>query len=876
MPTPPQSFPGAPLPRPHHGWSLDHGLSLAAHYMRDLSVSTPLFALAVLLTLCLLISSRIPGPYPGFSLTLVGLGFCLAALSLRSPCGVAVSSLLLYVAAAFFFLFYSRLDADFPNPAALSRWTDQPRPEYASRDDVQIAARVREKPERPSPSSVPSWSREPRVGFIVDVEFLSWPGHRQTSSGALWLRCPGTPEDYPAGKLLRARGKLRSIPVAMNPGEAAPMAYLVRKGVSGMFDCREAPLVEIAEGSIWDTGGWSLQRLVSPLKDWATARLGYLLEGEDTGLAEALLLGNTRAVERSEWEKFRKTGTIHALAISGQHLVVAGSIIYWLLALMRTGQTVNLLLSTAFVIVYALITGAQPSAVRASIMVAAFCAAVLLNRKTPAANILCLAWILIALIQPADLTSAGCQLSFLAVLLLDGWQRWRLRERAPLAETASDPEQILQRLEQSLRPWWRKAWDAGLRVLGESYLVNAWVWCGLCPLIWWHTGLISLSALLLGPPIALCCTAALVSGMLAVLLPIPFLDRLLAFAANRFLDWTRFLADIGEDLPLSWLYRPPPPLWFLAIWLVFIVLVLVPRRTLMTKRLSFLAFSSLLLAISYLPIRWAPQQLLIHVLAVGHGTAVLIEEPQGRVVLYDAGSLVSGDLTGKLISQVLWHKNIKHLDEIILSHADTDHLNAVSMLLERFSVGKLSMGPSFRKRDDKQAAEFREKMIQKGVAMDTIARGSISGNEVVYSVLHPEPDDENPRTQNLGSLVIAIEHFGKTVLLTGDLEPPATQRLLGQENLPKNLLAMMAPHHGSPAANPDYLWRRFSPRLVFSSEGEESRRTRAPGGALAKEIPLWKTSEKGMITLKVGPKTARATAYATAEIMALENLRANE
>ncbi len=180
------------------------------------------------------------------------------------------------------------------------------------------------------------------------------------------------------------------------------------------------------------------------------------------------------------------------------------------------------------------------------------------------------------------------------------------------------------------------------------------------------------------------------------------------------------------------------------------------------------------------------------------------------------------------------------------------------------------MGPSFRKRDDAAAVDFGKKMARARVALKTIARGPITEEGGgVSAVLPPEPGDENPTCQNVASLVIAIEHHDKTVLLTGDLEPPSTQRFLSQPDLPKNLLAMMAPHHRSPAANPDYLWRRLAPKFLFSSEGEE-RRTRPAGGVLAKEIPVWKPQEKEIITIKFGPKTARAIAYTMGEIMIFE------
>jgi beta-lactamase superfamily II metal-dependent hydrolase len=74
----------------------------------------------------------------------------------------------------------------------------------------------------------------------------------------------------------------------------------------------------------------------------------------------------------------------------------------------------------------------------------------------------------------------------------------------------------------------------------------------------------------------------------------------------------------------------------------------------------------------------------------------------------------------------------------------------------------------------------------------------------------------------------------------------------------------MAPHHGSPSANPEKLWRRLNPGFVFSSEGDE-KRTKNPGGLWGKEIPLWKTQEKGMITIKINEQEILVKAFKTRE-----------
>ena len=63
--------------------------------------------------------------------------------------------------------------------------------------------------------------------------------------------------------------------------------------------------------------------------------------------------------------------------------------------------------------------------------------------------------------------------------------------------------------------------------------------------------------------------------------------------------------------------------------------------------------------------------------AVGHGECVLMQAPSGETLLYDAGGIGSPEYATQSIAAVLWDRGILHIDGIVLSHADTDHYNAV-------------------------------------------------------------------------------------------------------------------------------------------------------------------------------------------------------
>src|SRR5438128_7169068 len=75
-------------------------------------------------------------------------------------------------------------------------------------------------------------------------------------------------------------------------------------------------------------------------------------------------------------------------------------------------------------------------------------------------------------------------------------------------------------------------------------------------------------------------------------------------------------------------------------------------------------------------------------LAVGHGGCVVLETADGRTLLYDVGSLGGPEMTRRHLAPFLWQRGIRRIDEVFLSHADLDHFNGLTALLERFALGQ--------------------------------------------------------------------------------------------------------------------------------------------------------------------------------------------
>ena len=142
------------------------------------------------------------------------------------------------------------------------------------------------------------------------------------------------------------------------------------------------------------------------------------LDAETASTLSAALLGAETPPETVK-DRFRASGLSHLLCISGFHIAIIAWVISLLLFPMRlwtnTGR-MRYLVVAGIVWIYVGILGMPPSATRAAIMLSAYCAARLLQRRMSPFNTLALAVALMLFLQPRWIFDAGFQLSVCAVL----------------------------------------------------------------------------------------------------------------------------------------------------------------------------------------------------------------------------------------------------------------------------------------------------------------------------------------------------------------------------------------------------------------------------------------------------------------------------
>ncbi len=738
--------------------------------------------------------------------------------------------------------------------------------------DVPAAIRVRgtlaDEPDRHRPprhDPLLTMQRDATSTGVLEVSAVDGVEGWRPASGRVRLSVEGRLDDLHCGDYVEVTGRLARPDGPHNPGEWDYRAHLLDRRITADLRVKRSadPVVRLEEG--WRA---SLFGRLAMLRGWGTRALDRAVPDE-SGLATALLLGDSTALDREEWDVYVRTGVIHVLAISGQHLVVLGWFLWLVFRACGVRSRHAAWAVALFLLAYALMTGARPSAVRSAMMVCVVCGGIILRRPVIPANAFAFAWLIVLGVNPADPFTAGCQLSFLSVFaLIWGCSHWlKPRELTPVEQLIDETRGVSEKM---LR--------AALRALWQAFAISTILTVVNAPLVLAAQNVASPIAVLIGPPLIVLTSVALVAGFL-VLIASP-LGTVAAWPFARVTEWSlaacEWMVHLGDRVPGGHLYSPAPPVWWLVGFYLLVAGVVLFDGTWAKRCLAAIGVWVLFGLVVGLQPRTSDEAR-VTFLAVGHGGCVVIETPDGRVLLYDTGTTAGPDAMRRVVAPFLWGRGIGRIDEVFLSHADLDHFNGLPELLRRFPVGRVTMTPTFADKESPGVAAVLAALERHAVPRRTVVAGErFSAGEVTFDVLHPPP--VGPRgNENARSLVLLMRHEGHTVLLTGDLEGEGQVLVTARPVAPVDV--MLAPHHGAKNANapkgspekpePGAMAAWARPKLVVSSQrvGTPTDHLRASysgvGGA------VWDTPTAGAVTVRSHATGVIAEAFRTGEVRVL-------
>ncbi|WP_369997193.1 ComEC/Rec2 family competence protein [Winogradskyella sp.] len=208
--------------------------------------------------------------------------------------------------------------------------------------------------------------------------------------------------------------ELQTIQKPLNPHQFDYSKYLELKQVYHQLYLKQSELFLVLDSKT------SIYGLADQLRTTINEKLIEAGFADDTlSIINALLLGQRQTIDKSIYNNYVNSGTIHILAVSGLHV----GIILWILNFLfkpllylKYGNYIRMLVLVTILWSFAVVAGLSPSVTRAVAMFSVISIAMHLRRPTNIYNTLAISAFFILLVKPTFLFEVGFQMSYLAVL----------------------------------------------------------------------------------------------------------------------------------------------------------------------------------------------------------------------------------------------------------------------------------------------------------------------------------------------------------------------------------------------------------------------------------------------------------------------------
>jgi len=657
--------------------------------------------------------------------------------------------------------------------------------------------------------SLPEYrDRGARFEFQIG-QLLSTNGQSHAGPGKVRLSWYGAPENLMPGQIWRLTVRLKRPYGFSNPGGFDYEGWLFQHRIR-------------ATGYVPDKGenhytGFSKGQYVNRLRYFL--RAGISTHSHDpafAGLIIALGLGDRSLIQSRARDTLIRTGTNHLLAISGLHIGLVAGLLYLLARrLWSVGGILPLYIPAPRIAMVAAIMGATGYAVlaglsiptqRALIMVTVIMLGLFSHRRYPISQIFCAALVLVLIIDPFATLDVGFWLSFSAIAIIAYGMSCRV-----------DTNNL----------WWR--WGR------TQYLIAI----GLLPLLVLLFGQYSVAGFLANliaiPWVSFIVIPLVLSGTVLINLSEPVGRFCLQLAESAlgllwpFLEWLA-----GMDYAV-WQHASVS-VWVLAAAIIGIMILLQPAG-LPARWIGLVWLLPLIFPLKQNP---AENELWFTLLDVGQGLSAVVQTRKHTLV-YDTGARFSEDFNAgsAVVVPYLRQAHIRHIDRLIISHGDNDHIGGSKDVLAAFP-----QTPVLTSVPDK---------ISHHSLRECRAGQSWQWDGVDFRILHPSELDRF--TGNNRSCVLKVSTGNQAILLSGDIEKQVENRLVNNYGDELSAQILVAPHHGSKSSSTIGFINTVEPEIVLFPVGYRNR-FKFPNQDIIERyenrgVSMYDTARHGAVKIKI-------------------------
>ena len=559
-------------------------------------------------------------------------------------------------------------------------------------------------------------------------------------------------------------------------------------------------------------GDWSINKVRWRFKQQLSQQLSGYTVGH--GMIAALLIGDKSQLADQHKRTFQATGVSHLMAISGLHVglvfLFVCQLIKWLLMPFAQifyrcpRQFIVLPPALLAAFSYSAMAGFAVSTQRAFVMLSVFVVCRLIARDNSLLRVLLIAAGIILMLDPLSILDVGFWLSCGAVFIIA---------------------------------------LAGLRFKNLTlYQLQPLLWLGMLPMSMAFFGQVSLISPLVNLlMVPLFCSILIPLVLLAFVLSQLGLEtpnRILIDSLAQVFEYIYTLLEKLSRLELALIY----PTWYSLVFAALMIIgaYAIWRRARAKLTLSAIAFLCLILAFIWSQDEYHKNEVEIALLDVGQGLSMVVQA-KDYVLVYDTGPAYQSGFNAAeaVLIPYLRHRGISHIDTLIISHADNDHIGGFAILSETIEVGEI-----FTSRLDR---------IPEATLCETGQKWHVGA--IKFEIISPQAD--TPQGSNNLSCVLSISNGTFRALITGDIEKQV-ERFLLEEGIDLKADFLLVPHQGSKTSSTAKFIDAVDPIIGLIAAGYRNHYGHPHASVVERytnrSIKLMSTVENGSILLKFNGK----------------------
>ena len=685
------------------------------------------------------------------------------------------------------------------------------------------------------------------------------------------------------GNKILINGYINKYDLPMNEGEFNSLNYYRSINISNMIYANDIQIID----NKYDI----LLQKIYEIKLLFKNQIYNIFNNRSAGLFTAMLLGDKTGIEIDQKKLFNENGIAHIIAISGLHLSILGLALYELLR-KKFSVKFSAIVVSLFILFYAIFIDASIVTLRAILMLYIRFVSLAIRRTYDSNNTLFIIAILSLLYNPYFLYNQGFQFSYLAVFALNYQFRFYKFDKLRFID------KIKKKYNIKIRKYY---------VIPQVIILNLFI----MPITIYNYFDYPTYSIILNLVVIPLMPIVLVIGIFSVLLSFIniYIGIFFAGAVHYIFVFYETMCNLIEKLPYSKInfgrqntfniiihyivifilhyilaeyiyYKKNKKIYILELYYAnkkrimknynyiknkfnnIIIIFIEKLHILIFSKIIYISLLFIFVISIFINIILIKKShiydMRITSLYIGQGDSFIIQN-NNKFYTIDGGSssnLRSGEY---ILSPHLKSRAINNIDISFISHADSDHCNAIIYLLENeydISINNIVLpiqAKTNNKYDSiKKAANERRVKIYYMKALEEISIDS----GIKFLCINPNENDELAINDiNEQSLVIKFIYKNKSILYTGDISKNIELKLINNKKINSLLQSdvLKICHHGSKNSNDIRFIKSVNPKIAIISYGINNRYGHPSKNTIdnlnKNNIDIYETAKEGQIDL---------------------------